>query len=336
MVRAREGDFIETHNRLIFDVKGFIHPPNRIIAFIRYHPCPEGDREKNRVRYSKIYSLADRYRFLEENNPNYLRYNPVFDEKLPEIQFNDVKHHYDPVKRLIELKSEKDIDELEEKSLEIIERIERHSSISYNELGISGSLLVGLHRSDSDIDLIVNGSKNSIKVYNAVSELYSDERSGFSKYDLEGLKKLYTFRVKDTKISFKKFVRHEKRKILQGVFKGNDFYIRCIKDWNEMTEKYGDFLYQSKGYAKINALICDDKESIFTPCSYEIEDVTVSEGANVEQIKKIVSFRGRFCEQVKVGEKILAQGKIEKVISNNDIYHRLLLGNKTSDYIISI
>ena len=108
------------------------------------------------------------------------------------------------------------------------------------------------------------------------------------------------------------------------------------EDWNEITEKYGDFLYQSKGYAKIKALICDDTESIFTPCSYEIEDVTVSEGTKVEQIKKIVSFRGRFCEQVKVGEKILAKGKIEKVISNNDIYHRLLIGNKTSDYIVSI
>jgi predicted nucleotidyltransferase len=137
-------------------------------------------------------------------------------------------------------------------------------------------------------------------------------------------------------MSFKKFVHHEKRKILQGDFKGNDFYIRCIKDWNEVDEKYGDLLYQSKGYAKIEALICDDTESIFTPCSYKIKDVTVREGAKVEQIKKIVSFRGRFCEQVKVGEKILAQGKIEKVISNNDIYHRLLIGNKTSDYIISI
>jgi hypothetical protein len=336
MIRAREGDFLETYNRLIFDVKGFVHPSNRIIAFIRYVPCPDGDREKNGVRYRKIYSLVDRYRFLEENHPKYLHYDPVFDEKLSEVHFNDVKHHYDPIKRLIEIKSEKKIDEFEEKGLEIIELINRYSSVPFTKLGISGSLLVGLQRLYSDIDLIVYGSKHSIKAYKAVSELYSDARSGFKKYDYEGLKKLYAFRVKDTKLPFKEFVRHEKRKILQGRFRGNDFYIRCIKDWDEMSEKYGDFLYQSKGYTKLKALICDDTESIFTPCCYEIEDVTISEGVNVKQIREIVSFRGRFCEQVKVGEQILAQGKIEKVISSNETYHRLLLGNKNTDYMISI
>jgi hypothetical protein len=33
-----EGDFIETYDHLIFDVKGFLHPKDRIIAFLRYVP----------------------------------------------------------------------------------------------------------------------------------------------------------------------------------------------------------------------------------------------------------------------------------------------------------
>lgn len=33
-----EGDFVETHDHLIFDVKGFLHPQDRVIAFLRYVP----------------------------------------------------------------------------------------------------------------------------------------------------------------------------------------------------------------------------------------------------------------------------------------------------------
>jgi predicted nucleotidyltransferase len=35
---AVEGDFIETKDGIIFDVKGFLHPADRIIAYIRYIP----------------------------------------------------------------------------------------------------------------------------------------------------------------------------------------------------------------------------------------------------------------------------------------------------------
>ena len=35
---AVEGDFIETKDGIIFDVKGFLHPINRTIAYIRYVP----------------------------------------------------------------------------------------------------------------------------------------------------------------------------------------------------------------------------------------------------------------------------------------------------------
>jgi len=41
-VRAREGDFLETLEGLIFDVKGLLHPDARVIAYLRYLPDPHG------------------------------------------------------------------------------------------------------------------------------------------------------------------------------------------------------------------------------------------------------------------------------------------------------
>ena len=50
---------------------------------------------------------------------------------------------------------------------------------------------------------------------------------------------------------------------------------------------------------------------------------------------EVVSFRGRFCEQARKGEKIVAQGKIEQVTKEDGTtYYRLLIGNEPTDYLI--
>ena len=48
-MNAREGDLIEIQDNVIFDVKGLVHPPNRVVAFIRYVPDPNGNRQRNRI-----------------------------------------------------------------------------------------------------------------------------------------------------------------------------------------------------------------------------------------------------------------------------------------------
>ena len=42
-----EGDLIESKDGVFFDVKGLVHPPKRVIAFIRYVPDLNGNREKD-------------------------------------------------------------------------------------------------------------------------------------------------------------------------------------------------------------------------------------------------------------------------------------------------
>jgi len=106
--KFREGDFIETKDDLIFDVKGLIHPPRRIIAFIRYFPSENGDRKRLEKHYGKVYSLSRRYVWLKENLSDYLVYDPIFDEVLCEVPVEDIKKHYAPVetvKRLLKAES---------------------------------------------------------------------------------------------------------------------------------------------------------------------------------------------------------------------------------------
>ncbi len=334
-MRIREGDVVETVDKVLFDVKGFVHPPNRVVAFIRYVPDPKGYRKKDELSYRKVYALVERYALLERAFPQYLVYDPVFDERLCEVPLKDITRHYRPAERLQKLLRLDNLDEAESRALELIRILKETANVSWNELGISGSILVKLHTKDSDVDPVVYGSKSCYKVYFALKSLRENRESPIKPYEPKELKKLFEFRSKDTFMAFGDFVRTESKKVLQGKFAGTDYFIRFLKNWNEVEERYGEVRYKSEGYVKIRARIIDDSEAIFTPCCYRIRDVEILEGIHVEPIREIVSFRGRFCEQARKGEVVVAQGKVERVRrADKPEYYRVLLGNTVSDQMV--
>jgi predicted nucleotidyltransferase len=334
-MRAREGDFIETFEGNIFDVKGLVHPPRRIVAFPRYVPDPYGDRKRDPKRYRKVYALSERYSFLERAFPQYLVYDQVFSEYLCEVPVEYVKHHYQPAHHLRELYHEDELDEMERRALGFAKLLKESANVSWSQLGISGSILVELHKQASDIDPVVYGSATCYKVYSALKSLLDESGNQVKRYSLKGLKELFDFRSKDTVTSFEDFVRTDSRKVLQGKFMGRDYFIRCVKNWNEVNEQYGAILYKPKGTAKIRAKVVDDSEAIFTPCRYKIDNVKILEGTRVGPIEEIVSFRGRFCEQAKNNETVIAQGKVELMQKEGENgRYRLLLGNNVSDHMV--
>jgi predicted nucleotidyltransferase len=331
-----EGFLIESVEGIIFDVKGLAHPPDKVIAFPRFIPDPKGSRIRKGVKYSKVYGISERFDFLEKTLPNYVVYDPVFDEKLCEVPLENVKRVYNPVSRLKMLRSRENLDASERAALNCIRILKEKARVPWNRLGISGSLLVGLHAATSDIDPVVYGVENCRKAHAALRKLLEEGDTPFKPYGLEDLRRLFAFRSKDTKMNFEDFVKVESRKAFQGKFMDRDYFVRFVKEWNEIDEKRGDVRYRNCGYVKIEATVVDDAEAIFTPCTYKIEDVKIVEGPKLQPIMEIASFRGRFCEQAKKGEIVIAQGKLEHVTDRKRgcEYFRLLLGNKPTDYMI--
>ena len=334
-MKYREGDFIETIEGLIFDVKGLVHPLNRVIAFVRYIPDEKGERQRKDSRYRKVYALKMRENLLNKEYPHYLIVDPVLNVRISEVHIDHVTHHYKPQDTVRMLKRKEEIDDVETDALEFLNLLVEASGISQTKIGISGSIMVDLHLSTSDIDIIVYGTQNCLKINKALKDFFKDKKSLIKAYNLEGLKKLYSFREKDTPISFEDFYRHAIRKVSQGTFRGRDFSIRYIKDWDEVKNKFGETLYRSLGQRTVIAKIIDDSEAIFTPCSYLVEDVKFIKGEKVTLLKEVASFRGRFCQQVRSGESIITRGKLECVKTGKKEYFRILVGGNAQDYIIS-
>jgi len=336
LVKAREGDFIETVEGLIFDVKGLVHPPDRIVAYLRYIEDPHGDRQRGNKTYIKVYSLSERELMLRRRYPQYIYYDPVLGEHMQGVPNKQVSKIYRPSEKVSELLKKSSLDRVEMEAVEFVKLLHDSSNVKLENIGLSGSILVGLHMENSDIDVIVYGRKNCSSIRNALEQLMEEKNGLVSKYGLRDLERLYRFRSKDTWMPLKEFIRMERRKLMQGKFRGRDFFMRFLLDWDEVNEKYGDRTYIPSGYAKVKARVIEDLDSIFTPCKYIIDDVKFLEGTKASPLKEIVSFRGRFCEQAKKGEMVIAQGKVEKVVEKDGKeYFRLILGAKPSDFMIS-
>ena len=335
-MKAREGDLIKTKANVVFDVKGTVHPPNKIIAFPRFIPSPQGTRVGKDATYGKVYSLSDRFKYLKENHPDLIVFDPVFGETLCEVPTDQIAEHYQPTEKLAALRRAKQPTPLEQKALQLATTLKEKAGIPWSAIGISGSIMAGLTTEKSDIDPLIYGADNSRRAYAALWELLKEETSGFKPYSRVELMELFDFRSKDTQMSFEDFVLVESRKAFQGKFMGTDYFIRFVKEYDEITEQYGDVCYKNSGYAKIRAKIADVTEALFTPCTYQISNVQVAGGPKLEPISEVVSFRGRFCEQANVGEAIEAQGKVELVTDkkNGSAHYRLILGNKPSDYMV--
>ena len=335
MWRSREGDYLEDLNRIVFDVKGLVHPSDRIIAFPRFIPDPQGTRLRTSIPYKKVYALSERFAFLQAYHPHYLVLDPIFGECLCEIPQKAVVHHYDPITRLERLRRNGQRDQLETDALHLLETLHDQAGTPWRKLGVSGSLLIKMHTPQSDIDPIIYGARNCIEVHEGLRSLAGDKKSVVKPFSPNELRALYGFRFQDTRVSFSDFIKTERRKILQGKFLQHDYFIRCIRSWDEIGEHYGDVVYRKIGYARIKAVVSDDAEAIFTPCRYTVKNVQLLKGDGGEGVTEIASFRGRFCEQARTGETVVAQGKVENVQKRDGrAFVRLLLGGQPSDFMV--
>src|SRR5208283_5464715 len=140
-MRAREGDLIKTKSGVVFDVKGLVHPSGKVVAFPRFIPAPQGTRITKDAAYEKVYSLGDRFKYLQENHPDLIVFDPVFSETMCEVPEVEIAEHYKPEEKLWSLRSAKGLTILESKALQLAQTLKAEADIPWSSIGISGSIM---------------------------------------------------------------------------------------------------------------------------------------------------------------------------------------------------
>jgi len=316
-----ESHYVETLGGLFFAVKGLVHPPDRYLACLRYR---------------RLYHFAEQEEWLRAHAPGCLAFEPSCQAILQSVPRANVARIHDPRRRLQELRAGPLHDPVIRDSIAFAGLLRQAAGVPWEALGVSGSLLIGLHTPASDLDVTVYGAEDGRAVQQALHRvLDAGTYPELRRLDASGQRTLYAERVPDTRMAFEDFVAVERDKINQGQFGGRPYFLRFVPRPADVGESYGDRCYTPAGRAVIQATVLDAREAVFTPCRYIVGDVTFLDGGPAPDLREIVSYRGRFCEQAQKGQLVRASGLLEKVESRAaGCWHRLLLGNAADDTML--
>ncbi|MDM7911547.1 MAG: nucleotidyltransferase domain-containing protein [Methanotrichaceae archaeon] len=281
-MKARIRDFFETIDGWIFAVADYSHPEG-IRSLLRYVPDPAGEREAGNVggiRYRKM-DFDPSFEFLKKARPGYVKDLHV----VPEA---DVVRFFRPADGLRSVAAK-------DARVNRIAMLLANAGVPWEEMGITGSMLIGLHSPSSDIDFVVYGPwwwKARDILAQAKAEGRIDELDDATWW------KIYSKRKPET--SFEEFVLHEKRKGNRGMIDKTYFDLLFTRDWSQIRPTLPG---KPVGRRKIVAEVKDATFSFDSPAIYRL---------NHDEVKEVFCYSHTYAGQALPGEILEANGVVEE------------------------
>ncbi len=331
-MKPKDRDFIETKEGLLFCVVGYLHPPDRVTAYLKYIPSIDGKWSRGEIHYNRtlqFYHVAQvekTYNYLEKIYPDYLFKDPVRNITISAVPKNKIKQYYKPKERLQEI-LEKPKDILEKRICEIIKKIKKYVNIEGN-IGVTGSVLTCSHNPNfSDLDFTVYGLKNVLDLKKSILSLKSEGEIRF--LSSEELETWCHERGKKFPLSVAELKRIASKRWNFGYYKDTYISFHATRNDEEIQEKYGDNIYTQIGEVKGTGRVNDISESMFNPAIYEIRDSELLD--TNRKVSEIISFESLYGGLFEVDEKIEFKGKLEKVEGKKKYYRVVLGGSGSTD-----
>jgi predicted nucleotidyltransferase len=350
--KPKDRDFLRTEEGMFFCVTGYLHPPDRYTAYLKYSPAsiPFGgaDRQsdlpaasvgkwrdeetayRRELPYYHVRTVEETIRHLEQRYPWYVHDCPVRGIRFSMVPRERVARYYDPQERLQGI-LDRPRDPLEEEVQGLAIEIAACAGVRPQDLGVTGSILIGLHNPEfSDIDLTVYGRENARRVRRALAGAVADELEHEGGSDrIQGLSAEVVARwSRGIADRFPLTVDQARylagRRWNYGFYGRRYFSLHPTRTDAEIGERYGDHVYRGQGGARVRALLVGAEDALFMPARYRVEDVQVLEGEpRVAEVREVVSYEGLYRDVADEGDEIEVRGKLESV---DDRALRLVVG----------
>lgn len=324
-----EGDYIETVEGLLFAVKGVHHPQDLTIAYLRYVPDENGERIRDGVRYRRVYDLEETEEFLKRRFPHYLNRIEEKSLVLQSVRNDRISRIYRPREKLDEILSSQktDLDKIIARFASAL----AEQGVSMGDMGVSGSVLIGLDNPTSDVDLISHGVEAGRRAYSALADL-REEEAWIRSYDSESVLGVVDSRWGDTDLNLEALADPEIQKMLHGLVEGREYFLRLVKHPGEVEKEASS---RPLGEVRLRATVVDSGDSIFTPCTYGIAECSYHGNLELPEASQLLSYRGKFTEQARVGDRVEAKGTLEEAVFGERKIHRIVLGGR-GDYLVPV
>ncbi len=315
MRRPKDRDFVETSEAFFFCLVGYLHPPDRYTAYLKYTPAEAGRWARGAVRFRReleyyhVRNIAKTLDFLRTRHARYISFDPVRNLSFSFVPREAVTFYYRPEERLQAILAAP-ADPLEKDVEALVSLLAGAGGPRPEAFGITGSILLRIHDpSFSDIDLLVYGRDATAKARAALSVLeggaiepVAPDRLSWWRAETAG-----RFGLAPADVA-----HLEARRWNYFQFHNRYVSIHPTRRDEEIQEAYGQHRYRAVGVATIEATVADAADSIFHPACYALADVTIREGGQWP-IMGLVSYEGLYCQAADPGDRIVASGVIEQV-----------------------
>jgi len=278
-LNLRIRDFFQTRQGWIFAVSDYCHP-HGIRSLLRYVPDLKGEREAGGRRYRKL-DFDDAYRFLRIKQPDWVA-------DLHQVPAEEIELTFSPSHAILALA------QTDPRVKRIVQTL-AGAGVPMQQMGITGSMLVGLQAPGSDIDFVVYGPS-----WWKARDILARAKSNGEMDDLDEAtwRKIYLKRKPE--IGFEEFMIHEKRKGNRGMVEGTYFDLLFTRDWEQIQPQPRG---RQAGAAQIEARVVNADFSFDSPAIYRLDH---------PEVKEIFSYSHTYAGQALPGERIEAKGVLEE------------------------
>jgi len=306
-------DMLETVEGLLFAVVAHGLENDKVLCFLRYVKEASGWK-KYRTETANAYLLS--------YFPDYLHYSGQLAAHLHAVPVANISQHHQPRQRLQSLLQQPSLDEVQQDMLRLLQLLQSNG-LNLAHMGVTGSVLAGVHNLESDIDLVCYNRAVFQKCRAVVRQLVAQGLlEDLAETDWQAA---YQRRAAD--LSYEDYVWHERRKHNKALVNGRKFDLSLLNvptktQANGQAEQNG--LCQKIGPASLQCVITDDSQAFDYPIVFSTDHTS---------IPTIICFTATYAGQAIKGERIEARGILEQTPEG---LQRLVVGSSreaTGEYI---
>jgi predicted nucleotidyltransferase len=321
-----DGDTFVTKEGFILNTFGYEHPTDRVTAFLKYIPSRFTSlfqvkylRRTWRYDGNELFRAEQLYtarnyqsflRTLKSNFPDYVYSCPFRGKEIISVKIGSIRKAYVPRDCLANMRQIKGKDRFHQDTLELVDLLSSNSGVPIEDFGVHGSIALDMYSKESDIDLVVYGSRNFRRVESAVSNL-----------------------VQDGTLEYLASNRLDSLRKCKARFKGKVFMYNAVRSSDEIRPEYGRFRFIPIHRVRFNCGVEDDTEATFRPSIYRITDYEpIERDAPIVQSeipRLVVSMVGCYRNVAKKGDQVRVSGVLERVedVETEERFYQVVVGS---------
>ena len=291
-------DFIEISEGLVFAVVESGMEEGGVLCFLRY-------RQKD-SQWQKL-GTDEANELLSHHYPEYLYFSPLKQAHCHAVPTHKIVKHHQPRERIQHILEQPTTDRVEQDVVMLCDLFKQHG-LDLNELGVTGSILIGAQKQSSDIDLVFYSKQRFDQARKIIEILIQQGECA----TLDNVHWEESFDRRSCELNYEEYVWHEQRKLNKVMINHRKVDLSFVSD---ISNDEQPIQYKKLEFVTLTVQVIDDALAFNYPAEFTIRH---------PHIDCIVSYTATYTGQAKTGEWVEVAGMVEE---GDDGRKRIVVGS---------